>query len=69
MEQFNYKAGSSQDSKICQTAVMLKSYDSDETNNILNKANIGKVDLNAEEMVALKADMGIPWNNLKTMAR
>ena len=69
LEQFNHTAGSSQDSKICQTAVMLKSYDNDEANNILNKANIGKVDLNAEEMVALKAAMGIPWNKLKTMAR
>ncbi|XP_065656336.1 uncharacterized protein LOC136081893 [Hydra vulgaris] len=48
---------------------MLKSYDNDEANKILNKANIGRVDLNAEEMVALKADMGIPWNESKTMAR
>ncbi|XP_065675447.1 uncharacterized protein LOC136091667 [Hydra vulgaris] len=69
LEQFNHTAGSFQDSKVCQTAVMLKSYDNDEANKILNKANIGRVDLNAEEMVALKADMGITWNKLKTMAR
>ena len=48
---------------------MLKSYDDEEANKILKKANIGTVDLNAEEMIALKADMGIPWNKFKNMAR
>ena len=69
MEQFNHTAGSSQNSKICLTAVMLKPYDNEEANNILKKANIGRMDLNAEEMIALKADIGIPWNKLKTMTR
>nr|XP_047126638.1 postreplication repair E3 ubiquitin-protein ligase RAD18-like [Hydra vulgaris] len=69
MQQVNHTAGCSQESKICQTSVMLKSYDKDEANEMLKKANIGTMDLNAREMVALKADMGIPWNKLKTMAR
>ena len=38
---------------------MLKSYDNKEANKIFKKANIGTVYLNAEEMIALKADMGI----------
>ncbi|XP_047130981.1 uncharacterized protein LOC124810322 [Hydra vulgaris] len=69
MQQVNHTAGSSQESKICQTSVMLKSYDKDEANEMLKKANIETMDLNVEEMVALKAEMGIPWNKLKTMAR
>ena len=49
LEHFNHTAGSSQNSKICQTAVMLKSYDNDEANNILNKAIMRKVDLNQQQ--------------------
>ena len=48
---------------------MLKSYENKEANKILKKANIGTVYLNVEEVIALKDDMGIPWNKFKTMSR
>ena len=67
--QLEETAGSSTAAKIKQTAVLLKSFDECERTKILEVANVGQAEINAEEMVALKADIGIPWEKMKIMAR
>ncbi|XP_065639595.1 uncharacterized protein LOC124816065 [Hydra vulgaris] len=69
MEEVNHQVGNSKDSQVMQAAVMLKSFDYCQKRKILQNANIGIVQLSAEELVAFKADVGIPWNKLKTMTR
>ncbi|XP_065680774.1 uncharacterized protein LOC136094729 [Hydra vulgaris] len=69
MEEVNHQVGNSKDSQVMQAAVMLKSFDDCQKRKILQNANIGIVQISAEELVAFKADVGIPWNKLKTMTR
>ncbi|XP_065669741.1 uncharacterized protein LOC136088822 isoform X2 [Hydra vulgaris] len=69
MEQSNHQVGNSNDSQIIQTAVMLKSFDDNQKSKLLESAKIGIVEYTAEELVAFKADEGIPWNKLKTLTR
>ena len=59
--QLEETAGSSTAAKIKKTAVLLKGFDECERTKILEVANVGQAEINAEEMVALKAVMGIPW--------
>ena len=61
-------AGSSKQSLMRQAGALLKSF-REEREQILKEAKITSVQISAEAMVALKADMGIPWEKLKTMAR
>lgn len=44
-----------------QTAHFIKSFDVQERENILKMANIKSSELDAETMVAMKVDLGIPW--------
>ncbi|XP_065660921.1 uncharacterized protein LOC136084595 isoform X1 [Hydra vulgaris] len=69
MEQSNHQVGNSNDSQIIQTAVMLKSFDDNQKSKLLESAKIGIVEYTAEELVSFKADVGIPWNKLKTLTR
>ncbi|XP_065672288.1 uncharacterized protein LOC124815234 [Hydra vulgaris] len=69
MEEVSHQIGISKDSQVMQTAVMLKSFDYNQKRKILENANVGVVEFSAEELVAFKADVGIPWNKLKTMSR
>ena len=62
-------SGESKGSLIQQTAVIIKSFCKEERQLVLQKANINAKEITPEEMVALKADMGVPWEKLKTMLR
>ena len=62
-------SGESTKSLVRQTASIIKSFAQEERNAILKKANISAVEITPEEMVALKSDMGIPWEKLKTVSR
>ena len=61
--------GTSNTSLVEQTASLVKSFGENERQKILKKANISAVEITPEEMVALKANMGVPWEKLKTMSR
>ena len=54
---------------VVQTSKLLKSSEEDHRKNILMKAGIVAADIAPEEMVAMKIDMGIPWEKVKYMAR
>ena len=52
-----------------QVGSLLKGVKMEQRSEILKMANIKPMEINAEEMVAMKVDLGIPWEKLKLMAR
>ena len=62
-------SGESKTSLLEQTASLIKVFSQEDRQDILRKAKISIIEITPEEMVALKADMGIPWEKLKTMSR
>ena len=54
-------SGESTRSLVRQAASIIKRFAQEERNAILKKANISAVEITPEEIVALKSDMGIPW--------
>ena len=69
MNQLQTSAGSSKASILVQTKKLIKSFNEDGRRYILIAANISPHEISAEEFVAMKADIGVPWEKLKTMAR
>ena len=69
LQQLETSAGMSQNSVVIQTKKLIKSFSEDDRRDILIAAKISPHEITAEEFVAMKADMGIPWEKLKTMAR
>ena len=59
------QAKCSKDSQITQTAKLVKSFQDEEKEAILKKAKIATPEITAEQMVAMKIDIGIPWEKLK----
>ena len=68
-DQMRISTGTSNTSLVEQTASLVKNFGENERQKILKKANISAVEITPEEMAALKANMGIPWEKLKTMSR
>ena len=62
-------AGSSKDDLAVQTGSLLKSYGEKERELILKTSQIKSIEILPKTMVAMKLDMGIPWEKMKTMAR
>ena len=62
-------SGESKTSLLEQTAPLIKVFSQEDRRDILRKAKISITETTPEEMVALKADMGMPWEKLKTMSR
>ena len=60
MNQLENTAGNSPEAVITQTSKLLKSFGTDERQPILAKADVKSVEITAESMVAMKADLGIP---------
>ena len=67
--QLEFSAGSSNNSLELQTGKLLKSFGDEEQRKIVVEANISPVEIDAEQMVAMKVDLGIPWEKPKTMSR
>ena len=65
----NVTSGTSTEAHAAQTGELLKSFEESQRQDILRMAKIGNSEITAEEMVALKADMGVPWTKLKIMSR
>ena len=59
----------SKDSAIIQTGELLKSFGTEARQMILEKAHIKPAEIFAEGLVAMKTDLGIPWEKLKTISR
>lgn len=55
--------------KNIQAALFLKSTGAEQRQAILEEGNISPVEINAKTLVAMKADMGIPWEKMKTISR
>ena len=62
-------AGPSRDSMILQTGLLVKSFDSSERKKILEMAKIKRVQIDAKSLVAMKADLSMPWDKMKAMSR
>ena len=52
-----------------QAAHLIQSFGRGERENILKLANILPYEVDAETMVAMKVDLGIPWQKLKNISR
>ena len=61
-------SGKSNGAVTIQTGKLVKSLGVEERQQILKTAGIS-MELGEEELVAMKVDMGIPWEKLKTMSR
>ena len=59
----------SQDSAILQTGELFKSFGTEERKVILEKVHIKPAEIFAYRLVAMKTDVGIPWEKLKTISR
>ena len=56
-------------SVLAQTGAILKSFTSTERKSILDLGNIAESWIDAEEVVAMKASLNLPWSKIKAMAR
>ena len=52
-----------------QAAHLIQSFGRDERENLLKLANILPFEVDAETRVAMKVDLGIPWEKLKHISR
>ena len=68
MKQLHNTSGHSEEASAIQTSKLVTSIE-DEKRHILEKAGIYPAVITPENMVAMKADLGIPWEKLKCMAR
>ena len=66
--QLNNKSRNAEKASVVQTSRLLKSFEEDHRKNILMKAGIVVADI-AKELVAMKVDMGTPWEKVKRIAR
>jgi len=67
-------SGASKDAVSVQTGKLVKSFDVEQRTEIIKNAQIPSASipedaLVANALVAMKVDMGIPWEKLKTMSR
>lgn len=62
-------SGSSIDAKTAQTSKLLSTMDLECRQKILEKAKIPKAEISEDIMVAMKVDMSIPWEKMKTMSK
>ena len=69
LDLFQTSSGSTEASVSIQAGKMVKFFDEETRSSILKEANISSVDICPETMIAMKVDMGIPWEKLKTMSR
>ncbi|XP_065652979.1 uncharacterized protein LOC124812446 isoform X1 [Hydra vulgaris] len=62
-------AGKYVDAVGCQSSQLLKSFQPETRELILANSNINRVTIGAAEMVAIKADLSLPWEKLKTISK
>ena len=62
-------SGSSNEAVSVQAGKLVKSFDQDTRLNIMKIAKILPVEISPEHMIAMKVDLAIPWEKLKTISR
>jgi len=62
-------SGASKDAVSVQTGKLVKSFDVEQRTEIIKNAQIPSASIPEDALVAMKVDMGIPWEKLKTMSR
>ena len=67
--QIETNSGSSEAAFNRQTGVFMKTLSRGQRSQNLKSAEISPIEIGAEEMVAMKVDLGIPWEKVKNMAR
>ena len=67
--QLQLATGGGKQAMINQTSKLITSLTPDDKNKILKKAKIASTDISAEAMVAMKANLGIPWEKLIKLGR
>ena len=68
-KQIETSSGNSEATFNRQTGMLMKTLSKDQRSQVLKSAKISPIEIGAEEMVAMKADLGILWEKLKNMAR
>ena len=68
-DQVKSTSGSTNGAFTTQTSQLLKSCEKETREDILKMANITHTSISPEEIVSMKAHLGIPWEKLKTMSR
>lgn len=61
--------GGSKESMVLQTGQLVKLFNVKERVSILDAAKITRSHIDAESLVAMKADLGMPWEKMKAMSR
>ena len=69
MNMMKTTSGETTNAMVSQTAKLIKSCDVEKRKAILKSAKIPSADIPENTLVAMKVDMGIPWEKLKTMSR
>ena len=69
LDQIESCSGSSEKALIIQTSKIVKSFSEENRSQILKEANISPIEIDEKEIVALKVNLGIPWEKVKSMAR
>ncbi|XP_065663349.1 uncharacterized protein LOC136085802 isoform X2 [Hydra vulgaris] len=67
--QLKVVSGTSNDAICCQSSKLLNSFQAESKGLILDNLNTERVVISATNMVAMKADLCIPWEKLKTISR
>ncbi|XP_065641217.1 uncharacterized protein LOC124812048 isoform X1 [Hydra vulgaris] len=62
-------SGTSNDAVCCQTSKLINSFQAETKGLILDNLNTERVVISATNMVAMKADLCIPWEKLKTISK
>ena len=69
MEQLQNTSGQSEEASTNQTSKLVTSIKDEKRHDILKKAGIYPAVITTENMVAMIADLGIPWDKPKCMAK
>ena len=69
MKQLHNTSGHSEEASAIQTSKLVTSIEDEKRHENLEKAGIYRTVITPRNMVAMKADLGIPWEKLKCMAR
>ena len=67
--QLNNACRNAEKASVVQTSRLLKSFEEGHRKNILMKVGIVVADIAPKELVAMKVDMGTPWEKVKRIAR
>lgn len=62
-------SGGGAETLVTQTSKLVKSFTEEDKEKILSQADVFPSVISAETMIAMKVDLGIPWEKLKKMGR